>query len=148
MKVRYFDNAATTRVKEEVLKEMIPYFSDRIWKSIINLYYRKKCKKAIEEARKSCKFNKCSPKEIYFTGCGSESDNTALKGIAYANKKKGKHIITSKIEHPAILNTCKSFRKKGFKVTYLNVNQDGFINLEELRNAIRKYYFNNNNVCK
>lgn len=80
----------------------------------------------------------CKPKEIYFTACGSESDNLALKGIAYANKQKGKHIITSKIEHPAILESCKTLEKEGFEITYLNVNKDGFISLEELESKIRK----------
>lgn len=80
----------------------------------------------------------CKPKEIYFTACGSESDNLALKGIAYANKQKGKHIITSKIEHPAILESCKTLEKEGFEITYLNVNKDGFISLKELESKIRK----------
>ena len=77
-------------------------------------------------------------KEIYFTSCGSESDNLALKGIAYANKNKGRHIITSKIEHPAILNTCKTLERQGINVTYLNVDSNGVVKLEELENAIRK----------
>lgn len=75
-------------------------------------------------------------KEIYFTGCGSESDNLAIKGITYANKDKGNHIITSKIEHHAVLDTCKTLEQEGFKVTYLNVDKYGKINLEELENAI------------
>lgn len=76
------------------------------------------------------------PNEIYFTGCGSESDNTAIKGIAYANQKKGRHIITSKIEHPAVLHTCQALAKQGFNITYLDVNEEGIINLEQLRNSI------------
>ncbi len=91
----------------------------------------------------------CKPNEIYFTGCGSESDNMGIKGVAYANKEKGKHIITSKIEHPAVLETCQILEKQGFKVTYLDVDKDGRINLEELRNAIETYNnFNKHNVCK
>jgi len=74
--------------------------------------------------------------EIYFTGCGSESDNIAIKGIAFANKNKGNHIITTKIEHPAVLNTCKTLEKEGFNITYLNVNENGLISLEELENSI------------
>jgi len=74
--------------------------------------------------------------EIYFTGCGSESDNIAVKGVAFANREKGKHIITTKIEHHAILNTCKSLEKEGFKITYLNVDENGLISLEELENSI------------
>ena len=80
----------------------------------------------------------CKPKEIYFTSCGSESDNLAIKGIARKHKNKGKHIITTKIEHPAVLNTCKSLEKDGFVVTYLGVDKDGFISLEELKNSIRE----------
>ena len=74
--------------------------------------------------------------EIYFTGCGSESDNIAIKGVALANRNKGNHIITTKIEHPAVLNTCKTLEKEGFNITYLNVNEKGIIFLEELENAI------------
>lgn len=77
-----------------------------------------------------------SDKEIYFTSCGSESDNLAIKGIAYANKAKGNHIITTKIEHHAVLDTCKTLENEGFKVTYLNVDKNGKINLEELENTI------------
>ena len=77
-----------------------------------------------------------SPKEIYFTGCGSESDNLSLKGIAYANRDKGNHIITSKIEHHAVLDTCNTLENEGFQVTYLNVDNYGRINLEELENVI------------
>lgn len=76
------------------------------------------------------------PKEIYFTGCGSESDNIAIKGVALANRNKGNHIITTKIEHPAVLNTCKALEKEGANVTYLNVNEKGCISLEDLENAI------------
>ena len=79
----------------------------------------------------------CKPTEIYFTAGGSESDNTAIKGIAHANKNKGNHIITSKIEHPAILETCKELEKEGFEVSYISVDENGQINLEELKNAIK-----------
>jgi cysteine desulfurase len=138
MKVRYFDNAATTRVKEEVLKEMMPYFSQNYGNPSSLYSIGRISKKAIDEARKKvASLINCNPNEIYFTGCGSESDNTIIKGIAYANRKKGKHIITSKIEHPAILHTCQVLENKGFEVTYLNVNKEGLINIEELRNSIR-----------
>lgn len=79
----------------------------------------------------------CSPKEIYFTSCGSESDNLALKGFAYANRNKGNHIITSKIEHPAILNTCKTLERQGFEITYLNVDRNGRVNLSQLEQSIK-----------
>ena len=92
---------------------------------------------AIEKARKQvASAIGANQKEIYFTGCGSESDNLAIKGIAYANRNKGNHIITSKIEHHAVLDTCKTLENEGFKVTYLNVNEFGKINLKELEDAI------------
>ena len=108
-KIRYFDHAATTAVDEEVLKEMIPFFSIEYGNPSSIYTIGRNAKKAIEEARKRVSFAiNCDSKEIYFTGCGSESDNLALKGVAHANKNRGKHIITTKIEHPAILNTCKA----------------------------------------
>lgn len=138
MKVRYFDNAATTRVKEEVLKEMLPYFNERYGNPSSLYSIGRISKKAIEEARKKvATLINCQANEIYFTGCGSESDNTIIKGIAYSQRKKGKHIITSQIEHPAVLHTCQMLERQGFEVTYLKVNKEGIINIEELRNAIR-----------
>lgn len=138
MEVRYFDNSATTRIKEEVLTEMFPYLS-REYGNPSSLYsIGRKSKRAIEEARKRvASLINCKSEEIYFTSCGSESDNTALKGIAYANQNKGKHIITSKIEHPAILHSCQNLENKGFEVTYLDVDKDGFVNLETLEHSIR-----------
>ena len=133
----YFDHAATTSVKEEVLKEMIPYFTLNYGNPSSIYSIGRNSKKAIEISRqKVAKELNCKPKEIYFTSCGSESDNLAIKGVAYANREKGNHIITSKIEHPAVLNTCKTLEKQGFKVTYINVNKEGIINFEELKNAI------------
>ena len=139
MEVRYFDNSATTRIKEAVLTEMFPYLS-REYGNPSSLYsIGRKSKRAIEEARKRvASLINCKPEEIYFTSCGSESDNTALKGIAYANSNKGKHIITSKIEHPAILHSCQNLEKKGFEVTYLDVDENGFVNLQTLENSIRQ----------
>ena len=137
--VIYFDNAATTKVKDEVFKEMEPYLTQEYGNpsSIYNI--GRKAKKAIEEAReKVAKLIGADKNDIYFTSCGSESDNTALKGIAYSNKNKGNHIITSKIEHHAILESCEQLETQGFEVTYVNVNKDGIIDLEELRNAIKE----------
>ena len=136
-KIRYFDHAATTAVKEDVLKEMLPYYSIEYGNASSMYSIGRRARKAIDEARSrvSIAINS-EPKEIYFTGCGSESDNIAIKGIAYANKEKGNHIITTKIEHPAILNTCKSLEKEGFKITYLNVDNEGLIDLHELENSI------------
>lgn len=136
-KIKYFDHSATTYVKEEVVREMLPYFRVEYGNPSSMYSLGRRANKAKEEARKKvANAINCRPEEIYFTACGSESDNLAIKGIAYANRYKGNHIITSKIEHPAVLNTCKTLEKEGFRVTYLNVDKDGFINLEELRNSI------------
>lgn len=139
MEVRYFDNSATTQIKEEVLKAMFPYFTIQYGNASSIYSIGRNSKRAIEDARKKvASLINCKPEEIYFTSCGSESDNTALKGIAYANKNKGKHIITSKIEHPAILNSCKNLEQQGFEVTYIDVDKNGFINLSVLKNSIKK----------
>lgn len=101
------------------------------------IVFGRQCKKAIEEARnRVAKAINANAKEIYFTSCGSESNNLVLKGIAYANYKKGNHIITTKIEHPSVLESCRALEKQGYKITYLNVNKDGLISIEELENAI------------
>lgn len=137
MNTYYFDNGATTKVKEEVLNEMIPYFSEHYGNPSSIYGIARDAKKAIEEAReKVANLIGANKHEIYFVGCGSEADNTALKGIAYANRKKENHIITTKIEHPAILETCKFLETQGFNITYLNVNEQGFIDLNELRREI------------
>lgn len=133
----YLDHGATTRVDERVLNKMIPYYSLNFGNPSSVYFIGRRNKRVIEEARQnvaSCIGAK--QKEIYFTSCGSESDNLALKGIAYANSSRGKHIITSKIEHSAILNTCATLERQGFKVSYLNVDCNGVINLEELENSI------------
>lgn len=133
----YFDHSATTKVKEQVLKEMLPFFTVEYGNPSSIYGLGRKAKRAIEEARERvARAINAKPKEIYFTGCGSESDNLAIKGIASSLRKKGNHIITSKIEHHAVLNSCKSLEREGFEVTYLNVNKDGLINLAELENAI------------
>ena len=138
MVIRYFDNAATTKVKKEVLEEMLPYFNEKYGNPSSLYSIGRASKKAIEEARKKvASLINANPNEIYFTGCGSESDNMIIKGIAHKERKKGRHIITSQIEHPAVLHTCQALEKEGFEVTYLKVNKEGFINLEELRNSIR-----------
>ena len=139
MKIRYFDNAATTKVKKEVLDKMFPYLTQE-YGNPSSLYKLGRIARAgVEEARKQVStLLNCDKNEIYFTSGGTESDNTALKGIMYLEKNKGKHIITSKIEHPAILNTCKTLEENGYKVTYLNVDKEGIINIEELNNCITK----------
>lgn len=137
MKEIYVDHNATTYVREEVLEEMLPYFKEEFGNASSGYSIGRRAKQAVEEARKKiARVINSSPEEIYFTASGSEADNLALRGIAYANKEKGNHIITSKIEHPAVLNTCKDLEKEGFKVTYLNVDENGFVDLNQLRNKI------------
>ena len=138
-RIYYFDHAATTAVDEEVLKAMLPYFSYSYGNPSSAYTIGRRNKMAIYLARKKVAESiNAHPKEIYFTGCGSESDNLALKGVTYANNKKRKHIITTKIEHHAVLNTCKTLEEEGIEVTYLNVDEDGKISLRELENAIKE----------
>ena len=137
-RIRYFDHAATTYVKDEVLKEMLPYFSLNYGNASSLYKIGRISKRAIEQARaRVARLIGAKTNEIYFTSCGSESDNLAIKGIARKHKNKGSHIITSKIEHPAILNTCKSLEKDGFEVTYLNVDKEGLVSLGDLENSIK-----------
>ena len=139
MKNVYLDNSATTRMDSSVLEEMIPFFSDNYGNASSVYSIGRLSKKAIEDSReKVANILNCRPDEIYFTSGGSESDNTAIKGIARANREKGKHIITSKIEHLAVLDTCKKLEEDGFEVTYLDVDEYGRINLDELKSSIRK----------
>ena len=138
MDIIYLDNSATTKIKTEVLNEMMPYLTTEYGNASSLYSIGRKAKKAIEKARvQVAELINCSPHEIYFTGSGSESDNTALKGFAYANKEKGNHIITSKIEHHAILETCETLERQGFEVSYINVDENGVIKIDELENAIR-----------
>lgn len=139
MKIRYFDHAATTAVAEEVKDEMLPYFTENYGNASALYDLGKKSKEAINIARgRVARAINAKPNEIYFTSCGTESDNLILKGIAKAYRNKGNHIITSKIEHPAILNSCRSLEKEGVRVTYLNVDKNGFVDLRELEKAINK----------
>lgn len=139
MKIRYFDYAATTAVAEEVKDEMLPYFTENYGNASALYDLGKKSKEAINIARgRVARAINAKPNEIYFTSCGTESDNLILKGIAKAYRNKGNHIITSKIEHPAILNSCRSLEKEGVRVTYLNVDKNGFVDLRELEKAINK----------
>lgn len=133
----YMDNSATTQVKQEVLDEMLPYFSINYGNPSSIYALGGKSKNAVEVAReKIAKAIGANANEIFFTAGGSESDNWALKGIAFANRKKGNHIITSKIEHHAILHTCQYLEKEGFRVTYLDVDKYGTVDLEQLKNSI------------
>lgn len=133
----YMDYAATTYVKPEVLEEMMPFFTEKYGNPSSFYGISRETKMAIDKARsRVAKSLNCDPNEVYFTGGGSEADNWAIKGIASAHRKKGNHIITTKIEHHAVLHTCEYLEKNGFEVTYLNVDKEGFIDLEELKNAI------------
>ena len=137
-KLIYLDNAATTQVYPEVLQEMLPYFSE-VYSNPSAIYrFASESKKAVDKARTSvAELINAKTDEIYFTGGGSESDNWALKATADAYASKGKHIITSTIEHHAILHTCAYLEKKGFEITYVNVDENGKVKLDELEAAIR-----------
>jgi cysteine desulfurase len=138
MKNVYFDNAATTKLDSDVLNDMMPYLTDNYGNASSIYKLGKTSRKAVEEAReKVANILNFKPNEIYFTAGGSESDNTAIKGIARANKSKGNHIITSKIEHPAVLDSCHDLEKEGFEVSYISVDENGTIDLEELKKEIK-----------
>ena len=133
----YLDYAATTYVKPEVLEEMLPYFTQKFGNPSSFYSISRENRMAIDKARAQlAKALNCDVNEVYFTGGGSEADNWAIKGIASAHKNKGNHIITTKIEHHAVLHTCQYLEKHGFEVTYLDVDDKGLVNLEELKNAI------------
>ena len=134
----YLDNAATTKTAKEVFEAMKPYFEEEYGNAASIYSFAGHAKKAVEASRRAiAEFLGAKHDEIYFTAGGSESDNWAVKGVALALKNKGNHLITSKIEHHAILHTFEFLEKQGFEVTYLNVDKNGVIDLEELKNAIR-----------
>ena len=134
----YADNAATTKLDSDALNEMLPWLQDEYGNASQPYTFARKPRKALSEARTT--IASCigaQPEEIYFTAGGSESDNWALKATAEAYKNKGKHIITSKIEHHAILHTCEYLEREGYEITYLDVDERGFVDVEELKQAIR-----------
>ncbi len=139
MEIKYFDHAATTPVDSEVLEAMMPYFSESYGNPSSLYSLGKRNKEVINiERMKIASILNCKVNEIYFTSCGSESDNLILKGIAFANKKFGNHIITTEIEHPAILNTCKYLENFGFKITYIRPKSNGIIDASDVENAITR----------
>lgn len=135
----YMDHSATTALSQDVLNSMIPYLTEHYGNPSSIYSIGRTTRIAIENARQTvAKCLNCSEKEIFFTASGTESDNWAIRGVAKALSIKGKHIITSSIEHPAILETCKDMEKQGYEVTYLPVDSYGLINLSDLKSAIRK----------
>lgn len=133
----YVDNAATTKLNEDVLKSMMPYLTDYYGNASSVYTIGQQSRMALDEAReKIAKLIGAEPKEIFFTGCGSESDNWAIKGAALKNQNKGKHLITSAIEHHAVLHCFQNLEKMGFSVTYLPVDSDGLVSVDDVKNAI------------
>ena len=133
----YFDYNATTPIDKEVADAMLPYLTEFFGNPSSLHYYGYKTKEAIEKSRKQvASLLNCSPSEIIFTSGGTESNNFAIKGYAFQNRDKGNHIITSAIEHPAVLEVCNYLKRKGFDITYIGVNEYGIIKLDELKKAI------------
>lgn len=146
MKKIYMDYAATTPVDKKVIEEMIPYFDKKFGNPASIHKYGNEANQAIEQSRKNiAELINAKPNEIIFTSGGTESDNLAIKGTAYLNKNKrknkGYNIITSTIEHPAVLETCKHLEKQGFKIKYLPTDKHGIVDLEELKKSISKNTF-------
>lgn len=139
MRSVYMDNNATTALKKEALDAMMPYYTD-IYGNASSKFYKigRDAEQALYKMRESVAKNigAANANEVYFTGSGCEADNWAIKGAAFANRKKGNHIITSKIEHHAVLNTCEYLEKHGFEVTYLDVDENGFVNPKSVEEAI------------
>lgn len=136
MKVIYLDNNATTKVAEEVLEEMLPYFSRYYGNpSSMHLFGGQVDKKINQARERVAELINANPTEIVFTSCGTESDNAAIRGILEASPER-KQIVTTKVEHPAVLNVCKYLEKKGYFVTYIPVNREGLLDLSEVENAI------------
>jgi len=134
----YLDHAATTKLRKEVLDTMLPFLTEQYGNPSTIYTVGREAKKAVDTAREQvAKAINSQTNEILFTGSGTEADNWAIKGIAYANKHKGKHIITSSIEHHAVLHTCEFLQKEGFDITYIPVDSEGIIDLKELKKAIR-----------
>ena len=135
----YFDHAATTPVCKEALEKMLPYFTEIYGNPNSQHAYGRESAKAVDEARDSiAKIINAKPSEVYFTAGGTESDNWALRGVANANKNKGKHIIISPIEHAAMIVTAKALEKQGFEIEFMKVDSEGFVDLEHLKSIVRK----------
>ena len=134
----YLDHNATTPVHPEVLAAMMPFFQEHFGNASSIHWAGREVKKYLDEAReKVAALMNANPEEIVFTGCGTESDNMAIKGVALALQEKGRHIITTQVEHHAVLHTCQFLEKMGYEITYLPVDSTGMIDLEELRRSIK-----------
>ena len=140
LKIVYADHAATTKIKKEVLDSMMPYFTEKYGNPSSGYQLGSENKEAIENARKQVRIaiGAKEKDKIIFTSGGSEADNLAIKGVAKARKKAGKHIITSKIEHMAVINSCKQLEEEGYEVSYIDVDSNGIIKLNELEKNIRE----------
>ena len=137
MKRIYMDHNATTPLREEVLEAVLPYLREEFGNASSLHSFGMRARRAIESAReKVAAALGVQPREIVFTGCGTESDNQAIKGVAFANRGRGEHIVTSRIEHKAVLQTCQYLEKQGFRVTYLPVDQYGVVNPNDVAQAI------------
>ena len=135
----YFDHAATTPLCQEALDAMLPYFTEVFGNPNSQHYYGRESVKAVDNARDNiAKIINAKPNEVYFTSGGTESDNWALRGVANAYKEKGKHIIISPLEHAAMIETAKALKKDGFEIEFMQVDEYGVVNLEHLRNIVRK----------
>ena len=134
----YLDNAATTRLDDEVFEQMLPYFKDHYGNPSSIYATGRDARKAVEEARRAVAAAlNCTAQEIFFTSGGTESDNWAIKGIAHTNQNKGKHIISTAIEHHAVLHPLEDLQQQGFNVTYVPVDEDGLVHPEDIKKAIR-----------
>lgn len=136
--IYYFDHNATTPIENEVFKAVIPYYEQLYGNPSSSYYIGRQVRDKIENVRSSiASYFNMNPEGVMFTSSGSEADNMIIKGIALGNKDKGNHIITTKIEHPAVLNTCKFLENNGFEVTYLDVKENGIIDAQELKDSIK-----------
>lgn len=136
--IYYFDHNATTPIDNEVFKAVVPYYEQLYGNPSSSYYIGRQVRDKIENVRSSiASYFNMNPEGVMFTSSGSEADNMIIKGIAIGNKDKGNHIITTKIEHPAVLNTCKFLENNGFEVTYLDVKENGIIDTQELKDSIK-----------
>ena len=136
--IYYFDHNATTPIDNEVFKAVVPYYEQLYGNPSSSYYIGRQVRDKIENARSNiANYFNMNPEGVMFTSSGSEADNMIIKGIAIGNKDKGNHIITTKIEHPAVLNTCKFLENNGFEVTYLDVKENGIIDTQELKDSIK-----------